>query len=118
MSYTPGPWKISYSSSYDDMYGEVGRIVYVSIGDKNIALGYSGMGYQPPHEDHDQIMSNARLIAAAPEQNEALKLARKFIANGIELGYITMPADDDPASKTLDIIDAALAKAEEKEAGA
>lgn len=56
--------------------------------------------------------ATARLMAAAPEMAEALKLARAFIVNGIELGYIRMPEEkDDPAHKTLPEIDAALEKA-------
>jgi Lar family restriction alleviation protein len=45
---------------------------------------------------------------------EALQIARLFIRNGIELGFIRMPDADtpDPAHDTLPMIDAALAAAE------
>ena len=43
---------------------------------------------------------------------EALKVARQFIANGIELGYIRMPEPEtpDPAHDTLPMIDRAIAE--------
>ena len=43
---------------------------------------------------------------------ESLEVAHRFIANGIELGYIKMPDSDtlDPAPETLPAIEAALAE--------
>lgn len=62
----------------------------------------------------DNWRNDARLIAAAPDMFEALRAARQFIANGIELGFIRMPDADtpDPAHDTLPAIEAAIAKAE------
>lgn len=54
------------------------------------------------------------------EQRDALlhtlKLARAFIANGIEVGAIRMPdsTTQDPAHETLPLIDAIIAKVEAK----
>lgn len=50
-----------------------------------------------------QAAENARL-------REALKKAKQFIENGVELGFIRMPDDDvpDPAHGTLPAIRAAL----------
>jgi len=47
----------------------------------------------------------------AGEALKALKAAKQFIENGVELGYIRMPGADlpDPAHNTLSIINAALA---------
>ncbi len=61
----------------------------------------------------DETISNAQLIAAAPELIEALEHARLFIRNGVDLGYIRMPDADtpDPAHETLPRIEAAIAKA-------
>lgn len=42
---------------------------------------------------------------------EALTAADQFIRNGIELGYITMPAAGDPALKVPALVRAALAAA-------
>lgn len=57
-------------------------------------------------------------IAAAPDMFEALKKAREFIRNGVELGFIRMPdaSTTDPAHDTLPAIEAALAKASNGEA--
>jgi len=38
----------------------------------------------------------------------ALKLAEQFIVNGVELGFIRLPTEPDPALKTLPAIRAAL----------
>ena len=42
---------------------------------------------------------------------DALETAKQFIANGIELGYICMPDDGDPANEALRVIDEAIRKA-------
>ena len=57
--------------------------------------------------------ADANLIAAAPDLLAALEDARKFIVNGIELGYIHMPDPETPdrAHQTLPNIESAIAKA-------
>lgn len=64
-------------------------------------------------KDKEKAKQVATLACAAPALLEALELARQFIANGIELGYIKMPDQDTPdsAHKTLPLIDAAIAAA-------
>lgn len=59
------------------------------------------------------VMANARLIAAAPNMLAALKAAKQFIENGVELGFIRMPdrSTPDPAHNTLPAIKAAIAAA-------
>ena len=42
------------------------------------------------------------------QMRKALELARQFIVNGVEFGYIRMPSGDDPANDTLPAIEAAL----------
>ena len=55
----------------------------------------------------------ANLFVAAPQMLAALKKAQEFIRNGIESGYIRMPAfEADTAHDTPPMIDAAIAKAE------
>lgn len=51
-----------------------------------------------------------RLKAQRVELESVVKLAREFVKNGIELGYITMPDDDtpDPAHDLLPRMDAVL----------
>lgn len=66
----------------------------------------------------ESARESAVLFAAAPDMFEALKKAREFIANGIELGFIRMPdaGTPDPAHGTLPAIEAALSKASNGEA--
>jgi len=46
------------------------------------------------------------------EMLAALKAARQFILNGIEMGFIRLPSSaDDPANQTLPTIEAAIVKA-------
>lgn len=74
--------------------------------------------YPPAAQDVDkEILDNyaqmfEREHAQCQELVEALELARQFIVNGVEFGYITMPDVDTPdsAHETLPMIDAALAK--------
>jgi hypothetical protein len=48
-------------------------------------------------------------LARIEKMQRALELAHQFISNGIELGYIKMPAmPHDPAHRTLPLIEAAL----------
>ena len=55
--------------------------------------------------------ANAQLIAAAPQMLEALEMAKLFIENGIEMGYISEPQPGTPESATLSAIRAAIAAA-------
>lgn len=53
-----------------------------------------------------------RAEASKAELLKACKRAKRFIRNGIELGYIKMPdIETDPAHETLPIIEVAIAKA-------
>jgi hypothetical protein len=65
------------------------------------------------HVGSFETAEDARLASAAPEMFDALRLARMFIINGIELGFIRMPdkSTHDPVHDTLPSIEAALAKA-------
>lgn len=85
--HTPGPW--TWGESYNGLYGS---------GKDNEVLRfapYEGMYLDWGSKSRD---ANARLIAAAPELLEALKLARSIIGH-----------PDDAHSK---LIDAAIKKAE------
>lgn len=105
-AHTPGPWVLDGHnlSSVIRCTAERGSPEAKHLcGDYETIARYEG----------DNWAANARLGAAAPEMFEALRAAREFIANGIDLGFIRMPDADtpDPAHKTLPMIDAALAKA-------
>lgn len=96
--HTPGPWR--YASA------NAGNLWFVQ-------RGKSG-GFVVEAEDAENALADARLIAAAPEMLEALKRAKQFIQNGVELGFIHMPDRDaqDPAHGTLPMVVAAISKAE------
>lgn len=51
--------------------------------------------------------ANAHLIAAAPELLAALEAAREFVTDGMAMGFVGMPEDEN----VLDVIEKALRKA-------
>lgn len=65
----------------------------------------------PEESTFDEVLS---VLEQRDSLLHALKLARAFIANGIEVGAIRMPdsSTPDPANETLPLIDAIIAKAE------
>jgi hypothetical protein len=73
--------------------------------------------------EHMQIIAkqNDELVdlrARLAERDALLKLARQFVVNGVDLGYIRMPDCDtpDPAHDLLPMIDAALSASAEPSA--
>jgi hypothetical protein len=97
--HSPGPWN---SSCYGDgsfiVRGHYGRIVCTRD--------------RVPFPRREESEANARLIAAAPELLEALQKAREYVAkvNGSIVGAIGH--DNTIVKPDLDLIDAAIAKAE------
>lgn len=93
--HTPGPWTVNgFGGDFRPVATVRGVVVSaVAIGDP---------------------ISDARLIAAAPELLEASKAAAQFIANGVEMGFIRMPDPEsgDSALMTRGLIVTAIAKAE------
>lgn len=64
--HTPGPWVFSGTTVYKEKeYEYCNRIAEV-----NHRVIYDSFGYS--ESDPSEVKANARLIAAAPEQNEAL----------------------------------------------
>lgn len=106
--FTKGEWEIMPYTRRD---GDNIRWVKAIKGKKHIAICQT---FKPNAE------ANARLIASAPglkQQRDylltACERAKRFIRNGIELGYIKMPdIETDPAHETLPIIKAAIKKAQ------
>lgn len=112
--FTKGPWTYTFGKIECEDWGIIrcpdGGIVatagvYAIERDKTDLNAHRKNGTDPS-------AANAHLIAAAPEMYEALRRADMFIANGVELGYITLPdVHEDPATETPNLIKAALAKA-------
>jgi len=99
--HTTGPWVIQDNAAFGvHIYGPGGL-----GGGKHLARVSNSAGVD--------VMANARLIAAAPNMLAALKAAKQFIENGVELGFIRMPdrSTPDPAHNTLPAIKAAIAAA-------
>ena len=101
-AHTKGPW---VRDRFGELRGEDGSLVRFR-GMANILAGSDTA--------IARAKANTLLADAAPDMFEALKAARQFIANGIELGFIRMPDADTPdtAHDTLPAVEAALAKAE------
>ena len=106
--HTPGPWVVRQSSC-----GSVGTDSML------IALTY---GDDPDCKADDRMRANARLIAAAPELLEALRVARDCVSTDRQAlaDSHTGPdgLDEDGAAgvaeydRALAVIDSAIAKAE------
>ena len=89
--HTPGPWDFQ---NQGDLYDESGRVVIVDADQTSLA----------ELEDLSEVSyANARLIAAAPAQNDALKVALRWLL------------DSNPAigeyDKVVETIEAAIALA-------
>ncbi len=95
--HTPGPWLNHGCSVYSAKVWSEG----IATGDRYIASSQPLDESMPSDED----LANARLIAAAPEMLEVLKLCH---------GNVSSLNDTHPAiwGKWLEVISAAIAKAE------
>ena len=94
--HTPGPWSAthiigSWWIEDDDPTAFCRR---------RIAIVDDGAGIESPD-------ANARLIAAAPELLAALEAAREFIIDGMAMGFVGMPEDED----VMEVIEKAISKA-------
>jgi hypothetical protein len=100
MTHTPGPWLLTGHTVY--ALDEVGQTNRFSC---NMQAGYSYYGRTVKERvSNDELTANARLIAAAPELLEALRIARMQVALlGGEMDAVN--------SDVLSIADAAIAKA-------
>ena len=101
--HTPGPWVLTISSGMV----EDTKHTIAEIGTTGKYRGAVTRMQSAEHIDgigRDELIANARLIAAAPDMLEALKLCANYIANTeSELG-ITLPCGEN--------VRAAITKAE------
>jgi hypothetical protein len=108
--HTPGPWVVKSRATTYDVIGYAGmKVVSTSWHDS----------IRNPYPLKAEALANAQLASAAPDMLAALKKAREFITNGVDLGFIRMPdpTTPDSAHDTPPMIDAAIAKAEARSNG-
>ena len=86
--HTPGPWRIEMKDNYMKLYMPASGL------EGDVARGYVGE-------------ASARLIAAAPDLLAALESAREFIVDGLAMGFVGMPGDED----VLEVIEKAISRA-------
>ncbi len=104
--HTHGPWKCN------TITGEITRR-WANRDWRIATTSNSCLGWHEDYYCEDiERAANGKLISAAPDLFDVAILARDFIQNGIELGFIQMPdaGTFDPAHETLPKILAAIAK--------
>lgn len=104
-AHTPGPWRVLEWA--DDKKG----FIAIVAGEQDHICDVFPFGVRAKHASLEQHNTNARLIAAAPELLEALKMARDCIAYCRRAHKDAQSGEGFPAELLLD---AAIAKAEGK----
>ena len=99
--YTPGPWHIE-----PDIHG----CKNIRAGGEDFFTCNEEIGYTHGLVDESEDTGNARLIAAAPDQNEALKGILLYVD---DLGSWSQVVIDDAAENIKRIAKTAIAKAVE-----
>jgi len=101
--HTPGPWIIDNQEAFI-LAPKGSNIEYIaSLGDP---INDFGNAWDDACMT-DEVVANARLIAAAPELLAALEAAREFIADGMAMGFVGMPEDEN----VLEVIENAIRRA-------
>ncbi len=112
--HTPGPWEYVPSTNFHGPYvtSEFGSTIcdcYL-MSHPNEPSEANGGRSKPILHLHEMANPNARLIAAAPELLEALKLAREYVIK-VDGTMATIPPHRRLTRPDLDKIEAAIAKA-------
>lgn len=89
-THTPGPWVAQHYSR--------------SVDPDDWCIGVDGGAIDAVASCSER---DADLIAAAPEMMEALEAAREFLIDGMAMGFVGKPEDED----VLEVIETAIAKA-------
>ena len=115
--HTPGPWEVDCRTGCFAVRRRGDKLNCLSEASRDSIVFQNGRSEELSEPNGyryltDEQIANAYLIASAPELLEALKLARDFIRNGIEYGYIDTPSQCSPEAQTLGIIVDAIKKAE------
>jgi hypothetical protein len=111
LNHTPGPWNVHIHTENDACLNVIaGEATYAGSTTRADWIAELDNTADKPFEE---VQANALLLAASPDLLEACERAIRFIQNGIEFGYITLPDPDtdDPAHDTLPKLVAAVARA-------
>ena len=96
--HTPGPWIADLRTGCFAILKQTDKRTCLSGADDDAIVFQKGRGEESSPGAYryltDEQVANARLIAAAPELLAALEVAKQFIQNGIEYGYINTPEDE------------------------
>lgn len=109
MSHTPGEWKCGEGEPFVYALNSAGtNRFFVSV-----QGGWLAEGRNKPDDartSHEELMANARLIAAAPEMYEELRYLRRTIDNMLTDGYLPAHAER-VSTDALARLDSLIAKA-------
>lgn len=94
MSEQTEPWRVVKRDDYTQRQTNIGVLI-------------DGHVYELGDVNNERNCINAHLIAAAPELLAALEAAREFIVDGMAMGFVGMPEDED----VLEVIEKAISKA-------
>lgn len=100
--WTPGPWTCD-----ENDFGSLSYGAYVGIDADNKSIAYILTDDRARTLPIEEWRSNARLIAAAPDLYEALRLLRDETADYMRINNLGRPED----KHNIRLADAALAKA-------
>lgn len=94
MSEQTEPWRVVKRDDYTQRQTNIGVLI-------------DGHVYELGDVNNERNRINANLIAAAPELLAALEAAREFIIDGMAMGFVGMPEDED----VMEVIEKAISKA-------
>ena len=109
--HTPGPWIVDLRTGCFAILKQTDKMTCL-CGANDYAIAFqNGRGKESSPGAYryltDEQEANARLIAAAPELLAAMEAAREFITDGMAMGFVGMPEDED----VLEVIEKAISKA-------
>lgn len=104
--HTPGPWTPEFGEAYRVRAQQDGGQVAIMTNLK----GRDGLAGR---RNGDEVAANARLIAAAPELLEALRIAREFMSIASDWNFHEAEINGEMRSTYdwLEVVDTAIAKA-------
>ena len=109
--HTPGPWIVDLRTGCFAILKQTDKRTCLCGANDDAIVFQNGRGKESSPGAYryltDEQEANARLIAAAPELLAALEAAREFIIDGMAMGFVGMPEDEN----ILEVIESAIRKA-------